>query len=109
MYKIMICSSRYEDHTRLQLKYSDLLLSIKGHNSKMDKTKANASHQSGYLFVNKFMTGSFGFKLSANFNFALKSKHTIPYIVLSNFDIKNGHQSQYMETGIVFMNAIFEN
>ena len=73
----------------------------------MDKTKANAPYQSGYLLT--FMTGSFGFKLSANFIIALKSIHTIPYIVLSSFDIKNGHQSQCMNTRSVFKNAIFEN
>ena len=74
-----------------------------GGNESMTRIKGYPS----YLLT--FITGSFGFQLSTNFNIALKSMHTIPYIVLSNVDIKNGHQSQYMKTGSIFKNAIFEN
>ena len=63
---------------------------------------AETPYQPGYLST--FMTGSFGFKLSANFNIALKSMHTTPYTVLSSFDIK-----MVMKTESVFKNAIFEN
>ena len=88
-----------------QFELSELRLSTQRHNSSKDKTKANAPYQSDCLLT--FLTGSFGFKLSANFNTVLKSMHTIPYIVLSSFDLKNGHQSQTMKS--VFKNVIFEN
>ena len=55
------------------------------------------------------MVGSFGFKLSANYGIALKTLHTIPYIVLSIFYPNGGHHSRYLKTGSVFKNVIFEN
>ena len=46
------------------------------------------------------MNGSFGFKLSENFNVALPSMHTQQIFFLSgSFDHQNGHQSFRMKTG----------
>ena len=96
-------SSRYEDHTRLPsghlTSYHSDVMCLLGcankaievkRSSFVDKEEqrnhAETPYQPGYLST--FMTGSFRFKLSANFNIALKSMHTTPYIVLSSFDIK---------------------
>ena len=88
------------------MKERDLRLSIKGHNSNMDKTKANAPYQSSYTLT--FMTSSFVFKLSVNANIAL-CKPFRRLFFFSSFDLTKGHQSQYMKTGNEFKNAIFEN
>ena len=53
---------------------SQAVFLIKGHNPNFDTKTAKSPYLSGYqIFI---LNGSFGFKLSENFNIALLSKHT---------------------------------
>ena len=53
---------------------SQAVFFIKGHNPNFDTKTAKSPYLSGYqIFI---MNGSFGFKLSANFNIALLSMQT---------------------------------
>ena len=55
---------------------SQAVFFIKGHNPNLDAKKAKLPFKSGYPIF--FMPGSFGFKLSEDYNIALRSVHSQP-------------------------------
>ena len=69
---------------------------IKGHNPNT-LTKNAKSHESGHQIL--IIPGCFGFKLSENFNNALRFNHTQLEKYVLKLDLKNGHQSLSMKTG----------
>ena len=67
-------SSHYSFGADNAVQISRLYFLIEGHNPNFDTKTAKSHYSSGYpIFI---MSGSFGFKLSENFNIALLSLHT---------------------------------
>ena len=67
-------SSKYSFDADKAVQISQAVFFIKGHNPNFNTKTAKSPYKSGYqIFI---MNGSFGFKLSENFNIALLSMHT---------------------------------
>ena len=78
-------SSQYSFGADEAVQISQAVFLIKVHNPNFD-TKIAKSHYSGYqIFI---MNGSFGFKLSENFNIALLSMHTQQIFLFSSLTFK---------------------